>query len=323
VAPTADGTVQVNGQAIPVGTIQSIAPNFANQHDFIVNADASLENTNCADGFSTTGSVHQTPTLRNRKNSFSERTVPTRRKVIFTDAWSISNNVINDFRTSYSRLNGPNLVVPSGFVNFPNVEVDELGSNLGPNGLAPQGYAQNVYQWVDNISYIRGKHALKFGVEVRKFISPTNTLPRARGEWDYASLSQFINDFVPTGANGALRGAGSGSVAENYNAFYWFVQDDWKVTPRLTLNLGLRYEYSGVPRDENLQAINGVSDDPALGLIFRAETRYQQLCTRVGLRGIRVALEMGGSRRRRPCDVVPNAAINSLPPQLQSDRTQA
>jgi len=42
VAPTADGTVLVNGQAIPVGTIQSIAPNFANQHDFIVNADASL-----------------------------------------------------------------------------------------------------------------------------------------------------------------------------------------------------------------------------------------------------------------------------------------
>ena len=42
VAATADSTVVVNGQAIPVGTIQSIAPNFANQHDFIVNADLSL-----------------------------------------------------------------------------------------------------------------------------------------------------------------------------------------------------------------------------------------------------------------------------------------
>jgi len=50
--------------------------------------------------------------------------------------------------------------------------------------------------------------------------------------------------------NRALRGAGSGTVADNYNALYWFVQDDWKITPRLTLNLGLRYEYTGVPRAE-------------------------------------------------------------------------
>jgi len=42
------------------------------------------------------------------------------------------------------------------------------------------------------------------------------------------------------------------------------------VLPRLTINAGLRYEYSGVPRAENQQAINGISDDPALGLFFRA-----------------------------------------------------
>ena len=324
VAPTADATVQVNGQAIPVGTIQSIAPNFANQHDFIVNADASLGKHQLRGRFLYDRFRAPDFNPSQPQEQFLGTNSSDARKVIFTDAWSISNNVINDFRTSYSRLNGPNLVVPSGFVNFPNVEVDELGSNLGPNGLAPQGYAQNVYQWVDNISYIRGKHALKFGVEVRKFISPTNTLPRARGEWDYASLSQFINDFVPTGANGALRGAGSGSVAENYNAFYWFVQDDWKLTPRLTLNLGLRYEYSGVPRDENLQAINGVSDDPALGLIFRApKPDINNFAPRVGFAwdplGTGKWAVRGGAGLAY--DVVPNNfAINSLPPQLQSEQ---
>jgi len=324
VAPTADATVQVNGQAIPVGTIQSIAPNFANQHDFIVNADASLGKHQLRGRFLYDRFRAPDFNPSQPQEQFLGTNSSDARKVIFTDALSISNNVINDFRTSYSRLNGPNLVVPSGFVNFPNVEVDELGSNLGPNGLAPQGYAQNVYQWVDNISYIRGKHALKFGVEVRKFISPTNTLPRARGEWDYASLSQFINDFVPTGANGALRGAGSGSVAENYNAFYWFVQDDWKVTPRLTLNLGLRYEYSGVPRDENLQAINGVSDDPALGLIFRApKPDINNFAPRVGFAwdplGTGKWAVRGGAGLAY--DVVPNNfAINSLPPQLQSEQ---
>ena len=324
VAPTANAAVQVNGQAIPVGTIQSIAPNFANQHDFIVNLDASLGRHQLRGRFLYDRLREPDFNSSQPQPQFLGTHSEDVRKVIFTDAWSISNSVINDFRTSYSRLNGPNLLVPSAFQNFPNVEIDELGSNLGPDSLAPAGYTQNVYQWVDNISYIRGKHTFKFGVEARKYIAPTNVLPRARGEWDYASLSQFINDFVPTGANGALRGAGSGSVAENYNAFYWFVQDDWKLTPKLTLNVGLRYEYSGVPRDENLQAINGISDDPARGLFFRApKPDTNNFAPRFGFawdpRGNGKWAVRGGAGLAY--DVNPNNfAINSLPPQLQSEQ---
>jgi hypothetical protein len=324
VAPTANAAVQVNGQAIPVGTIQSIAPNFANQHDFIVNLDASLGRHQLRGRFLYDRLREPDFNSSQPQPQFLGTHSEDVRKVIFTDAWSISNSVINDFRTSYSRLNGPNLLVPTAFQNFPNVEVDELGSNLGPDSLAPAGYTQNVYQLVDNISYIRGKHTFKFGVEARKYIAPTNVLPRARGEWDYASLSQFINDFVPTGANGALRGAGSGSVADNYNAFYLFVQDDWKLTPKLTLNVGLRYEYSGVPRDENLQAINGISDDPARGLFFRApKPDTNNFAPRFGFawdpRGNGKWAVRGGAGLAY--DVNPNNfAINSLPPQLQSEQ---
>lgn len=318
--------VTVNGVTtdIPVGTIQSVAPNFANQHDFIVNADANvgqhqLRGRFLYDRFRAPDFNPSQPQAQFLGSNSSDA-----RKIIFTDVWTINSRVINDFRTSYSRLNGPNLVVVSGFENFPNVEIDELGSNLGPNGLAPQGYKQNVYQWVDNLTYIRGRHAFKFGAEVRKYISPTNVLPRARGEWDYASLSQFINDFVPTGANGALRGAGSGNVASNYNAFFGFVQDDWKVTPRLTLNLGLRYEYTGVPRDENLQAINAISDDPNFGLFFRPpKPDINNFAPRVGF-----AWDPTGHAKWSvrggfgiAYDVVPNNfAINSLPPQLQTEQ---
>jgi len=317
-------TVTVNGQDIPVGTIQSLAPNFANQHDFNVNTDLNLGKHQLRGRFLYDRFRAPDFNPSQPQTQFLGTNSSDARKAIFTDAWSITNSVINDFRASYSRLNGPNLIVPGGFTNFPNVEIDELGSNLGPDGLAPQGYAQNVYQWVDNLSYIRGKHTFKVGAEVRKYISPTNNLPRARGEWDYVTLGQFINDFVPTGANGALRGAGSGSVAENYNAFYWFVQDDWKITPRLTLNVGLRYEYSGIPRDENLQAINGVSDDPALGLIFRApKPDVNNFAPRFGFawdpRGNGKWAIRGGAGLAY--DVVPNNfAINSLPPQLQSEQ---
>ena len=204
------------------------------------------------------------------------------------------------------------------------MEIDAFGSNVGPFSGAPQSYTQNVYQGSDNVSYIRGKHTFKVGAEFRAYIAPTNVLQRSRGEWDYASLNSFINDLVPDGANGALRGAGSGFTADNYHAFYWFAQDDWKVTSRLTLNVGLRYEYSGVPRDEAKQALNSIANDPTFGLIFRkpkADTNnfgphagFAWDPTGRGKWAVR-----GGAQISY--DVIPNNfAINSLPPELQSEQ---
>lgn len=314
----------VNGQAIDVGTFQSTAPSYSNQNDFTINLDANL-------------GKHQ---LRGRylydrlrlpqvnpvqpQAQFTGAQATDVRKAIFTDAWSIGPRVINDFRASFSRLAGPNNVVPGAFANFPNVEIDEFGSNVGPYSLAPQGYTQNIYQLSDAVTYIRGKHSLKFGVEGRDYIAPTNVLQRSRGEWDYATLGTFINDLIPDGANGALRGAGSGFVADNYNSFYAFAQDDWKITPRLTLNLGLRYEYTGVPRDEGKQALNSISDDPALGLVFRKpRADKNNFGPHLGFAwdptgSGKWAIRGGG---QIAYDVVPNNfAINSLPPQLQSEQ---
>ena len=314
----------VNGQAIDVGEFQSTAPNYSNQHDFTINLDANL-------------GKHQ---LRGRylydrlrlplvnpvqpQTQFTGTQATDVRKVIFTDAWSVSSRVINDFRASYSRLAGPNSLTPAAFANFPNVEIDEFGSNVGPYSLAPQGYTQNVYQLSDAVTYVRGKHSFKVGIEGRDYIAPTNVLQRARGEWDYNSLNTFINDQVPDGLNGALRGAGSGFVADNYKSLYWFVQDDWKIMPRLTLNLGLRYEYTSVPRDEGKQALNSIADDPALGLIFRKpRPDKNNFGPHVGF-----AYDPTGSGKwsirgggQIAYDVVPNNfAVNSLPPQLQTEQ---
>ena len=185
-ASTKSGTTNVkdvNGVVHPidVGQFSSSAPNFFNEHDFTVNTDLNL-------------GKHQ---LRGRvlydrfrapqvnpiqpQSQFTGTNQSDARKYIFTDAWSVSSRVINDFRASFSRLNGPNLVAPTQFANFPNVEIDEFGSNVGPYSLAPQGYTQNVYQLTDSVSYIRGKHTFKAGVEGRNYIAPTNDLPRSSG----------------------------------------------------------------------------------------------------------------------------------------------
>jgi len=323
------GTVTVNGTAIPVGFLTTVAPSYVNEHDFIVNSDLTLGKHQLSTRY-LYERIRQpdfnpslpAPQFLGSRNSDGD-------KAIISDVWTLSSRVINNVKASYSRSIGPQLTAPAGFENFPNVIIDDLSSvNVGPEQNAPQGYIQNVYQLGDTLNYIRGAHSFKFGIEGKQYISPTNGLPRARGEWDYSSLSQLVNDFVPNGTpNKALRGAGSGSVPENYKAVYWFVQDDWKVTPRLTLNLGLRYEYYGVPLGDKRQALNAISDDPGLGLVFRApKADTNNFAPRLGFaydptgRG-KWAVRGGAGIAY---DVIPNNfAINSLPPQLQTEQKPA
>ena len=330
IAPVNDkGTVPVslNGgptQNIPIGTFAGVAPSWAREHDFTINGDLNLGKHQVrARVLYDRQRLPQVNPIQ-PQSQFTGLQTDDARKYILTDAWTVSSRVINDFRVSFSRLSGPNLVDPSQFSNFPNVEIDPFGSNLGPFSLAPAGYVQNVYQAVENVSYIRGKHTFKVGVEGRNYITETTSLPRARGEWDYASLNSLVNDLVPDGGNGALRGAGTASSANNNPAVYWFVQDDWKLMPRLTLNLGLRYEWSGVPRDEGKQALNAIADDPAVGLIFRKpKSDTNNFGPHVGFAWDptghgKWSIRGGG---QIAYDVIPlNFAINSLPPQLQTEQ---
>lgn len=323
------GTVPVsmNGgtpQNIPIGRFAGVAPSWTREHDFTINGDLNLGKHQVrARVLYDRQRLPQVNPIQ-PQSQFTGTQTDDARKYILTDAWTISSRVINDFRLSFSRASGPNDLTPSQFANFPNIEIDPFGSNLGPFSLSPQGYVQNIYQVVENVSYIRGKHTFKLGTEGRNYITENTSLPRARGEWDYKSLNTLINDLVPDGSNGALRGAGTGTSALNNPAVYWFVQDDWKLMPRLTLNLGLRYEWSGVPRDEAKQALNAIANDPAVGLIFRTpNSDKNNFGPHVGFawdptgRG-KWSIRGGG---QIAYDVIPlNFAVNSLPPELQSEQ---
>src|SRR6202035_3553699 len=136
------------------------------------------------------------------------------RKYLFKDTWIVSNQMVNDFRASYSRFVSP-FTVPPAFTNYPNVGVDPNGLDVGPADCAPQNDVINTYQVEDNMSYVAGKHTLKWGAEWLHWIALSEFLPRARAEWDYANINELVNDYVPTGLNGALRGAGSGAFPGN------------------------------------------------------------------------------------------------------------
>ncbi len=322
IASTATDSVFVNGQAIPVGTFQAFAPDYFNQHDFQINADYNAGSHQLRGRF--LYDRYRAPWINPNLPlpQFTGDNADDNRKVAFTDVWTINSRWVNDFRLSYSR-DVKSFGVPSTFANFPNIEINTLGLDVGPEANAPQSSIQNAYQALDNVAWTRGSHSLKWGFEYRNWIAPSDFLPRERGEWSYVDFSQFVSDLVPTGGNGALRGAGTGFFAGNQQAFYTFAQDDWKVTPRLTLNLGLRYEYVTNARDASLQALNSIASVPGLFDFRVPKTDKNNFGPRIGL-----AWDPFGTGRTSiragfgtAYDVsFQNLVTLQLPPQLQTEQ---
>ncbi len=181
---------------------------------------------------------------------------------------TFSPSVINEFRVGFNRyfntLPDGNFKYP-GLDAFPNLILLDLGGNglqLGPDSQAPQFTIQNLYQGVDNVSWTKGAHTLKFGGEYRWYISPQSFTQRQRGDYDYNSTQLFLEDFSPD--NFGERSAGSVTYYGNQKAVYWYANDNWKVNQHLALNLGIRYEYTTVSTSEAQQSLNAISNTPSI-----------------------------------------------------------
>jgi hypothetical protein len=175
--------------------------------------------------------------------------------------------ITNEFRFGFNRFSQDFLVGPQkypGLDAFPNVSLFDLGSglNIGPDPNAPQSAIQNFYQFVDNLSWLKGKHNLKFGAEYRWYISPQSFTQRSRGDYEWNETQMFLEDFSPDSFG--QRSTGSTTYYGNENAIYWYLNDTWKVNTHLSLNLGVRYEYTTTPEGENRQSLNAVSNSPSV-----------------------------------------------------------
>ncbi|HEX8136071.1 MAG TPA: TonB-dependent receptor [Pyrinomonadaceae bacterium] len=202
---------------------------------------------------------------------------------LFSITWvrTISPNLVNDMRLSYRRSVTDYPLKDSQFNDFPNIVDFSTSIDIGPAGNLPQGTpVDNYYQMFDAVTYTRGNHTFKVGGEARRLITSSLFLPRARGDYEYTDFDQLIQDLPPEEVN--LRGVGEASFVGNQWNFFAFGQDDWKITPNLTLNLGLRYEYTTLARSAKLQSLNAIANVPGVIDFPVPQTDKNNFAPRIG-----------------------------------------
>jgi hypothetical protein len=152
----------------------------------------------------------------------------------------------------------------TSFINCPSsVNIATLGdgstpfTGLGLSSGFPQGRIVKVGQFQDNAIWNIGKHEITFGGEFDDTHAPNVFLPNVNGSINFDTLDDFLAGGCANANNCYdLVAKGSPNIPfVEYDAAA-YIQDDWKVTPSLTLNLGLRWEFFGEP-------LNGVHNSTA------------------------------------------------------------
>src|SRR5450432_2633460 len=243
--------------------------------------------------------------------------------VTINEYHTFSPTLTNEFRLGFNRFaqifTAGDFSFP-GLDSFPNLVLNDLNFlQIGPDGNAPQSTIQNTYQVTEAITWTKSAHTLKFGIEGRKLIAPETFTQRVRGDYEYNNTLTFLQDGVPDSL--AERSNGDPVYYGDQSALYLFANDDWRIRKNLTLNLGLRYEYTTIPFTQGSQALNSAASVPGLIDFAAPRAPKNNWGPRIGF-----AYSPGDSGRTSiragagiAYDVLfDNLGLLSLPPQLSS-----
>ena len=202
---------------------------------------------------------------------------------IFTlnETHTFSQSVINELRLGFNRfsststplaqLNPAELGIKNGVkepIGLPQINVAGGSLNLGGPANQPSGRGDTTFVVANAVSWLSGPHSLKLGGEYRQFLN--NNFRQTTGLFNFPSIAAFIagtaNSFTIT------RGNQSTSIAQG--ALGFFAQDNYKLHSRLTLEIGLRYEWNMTPSERYDRFI---VFDPESNSLLRVGTNFDKV----------------------------------------------
>jgi len=151
---------------------------------------------------------------------------------------TFSPRFVNEFRAAYTRRN---LDFPERDTR-PTVGISGFFTIGGASNF-PQGRIQNTFQWQNVSTFLFGRHSLKAGIDIRRNRLFNRAGFDSKGTWTFNNLADFLNNR----AFRLVQAVNEATFDARQTNQYYFFQDDIRLTRDLTLNLGIRYEYSGVP----------------------------------------------------------------------------
>lgn len=165
----------------------------------------------------------------------------------FTWDHTFGPRMVNEFRAGYTENNQ---IIGTSLPGVPQVYFDDGTAGFGSYSGYPQTFKEHQYIYGDMVSITKGSHNIKIGVDVKRNLE-NSVFNVARPSYSFHDSVLFAVDapyFQVSGVDpGFVSGTNAGQLASNFRHFRnvefgAYVQDDWKISKRLTLNLGLRYD---------------------------------------------------------------------------------
>ncbi|MEO8593644.1 MAG: carboxypeptidase regulatory-like domain-containing protein [Candidatus Solibacter sp.] len=315
-------TTPVNGVDIPLGVLPISAPNFTNTYSWLVSMDYHISDRDQLRGRYVDNKISSINITANLPIFFFPRPITSHLGSI-SEFHTFKPNLTNEFRVAFNRYNDnvgmPDFQFP-GLDVFPNIQIqDDLNVQIGPNPNAPQAGIQTVYQLNDNVSWNHGRHDFKFGFDGRALNAVSTFIQRVRGDYDYSTLERYLLDKVPDAL--AQRNVGGKPYSGNNHAFSGYANDNWKVNRNLTLNIGVRYEYTSVPRSMKEFALNSIADVPGVLTFVEPQPQKKNFAPRVGFAyspGVNGTTSIRAGFGMAYDQVFDNVGTNARPPQATS-----
>jgi len=283
-APAANaGTISVGGVNIPVGLVPTSGPSFVNKQNLVVAIDYNLGDKDQIRGRYIINRYHGIDTNAQLPVFYS--TIPDNRSLAsISEFHNFSPTFLNELRVSYNRKNNNYPVGDQefpGLDQFPNLVFNDLNLQIGPDSSTPQGYIQGSFQATDNITKTLGRHTIKAGYQFFDVIASNAFVQRARGDYEYNAVDTYLHDLSPDVIGERSVGV-AGGIPSGYLFHGLFANDDFRLRPNLTVNLGIRYEYVTVPVVSRYQSFSAAANYPGLLTFGVPQSQKNNWAPRVG-----------------------------------------